>query len=216
MQDSERSMSSLKMKWTVWVVAMTLMALCMNALQAANAFQEKVTGASFPLEVRFTHRGKSYTLEATGAAVRRKWFTNGYAIAHYIQDPVSGSQEIVLKEVFSDDKPKQMTILWLHRLPLKLIRDSFQESLTKVLGPADATRLKDNIEKFVELFKVDAEVQDRHDIRWLPGGNIELYRNDERVGSLINVDLAKALWSIWLGPDSVVDRQEMLQFMLKK
>lgn len=188
----------------------------LGAVETDETFQEKVTGASFPMEVRFTHRGKPYTLKATGAAVRRKWFTNGYVIAHYIQDPIKGSQEAVLKQVFADDRPKQMTILWLHRLPLKLIQDSFRESLGKVLGPENEALLKGNIDKFVDFFKVDAEVRDTHYIRWLPGGNIELYRNDERVGNLISVDLAKALWSIWLGPDSVVDRQDMLQFMLKQ
>lgn len=186
------------------------------ALQAANTFEEKVTKTSFPLEVRFTHRGTPYTLNATGAAVRRKWFINGYAIAHYIKDPVTGSQEVVLKDVFSDEKPKQLTIQWLHRLQLKLIQDSFRESFDIVLAPADAAKLKDSIDKFLSFFKADAEVNDKHDIRWLPGGNIELYLNGERMGSLINIDLAKALWSIWLGPNSVVDRQQLLQFSLKQ
>lgn len=209
-------MTTLTLPWTRWMIALGLTLAAMSSLQAADTFQEKVTGAAFPTEMRFTHRGKPFVLKATGAAVRRKWFTNGYAIAHYIQDPTIGTQEVVLKEVFSDERPKQMTILWLHRLPLKLIQESFRESLAKVLGPTDNTRLKDTIEKFVDFYKVDAEVQDKHYIRWLPGGNIELYRNDEKVGNLVSVDLAKALWSIWLGPDSVVDRQELLQFSIKK
>lgn len=194
---------------------LTSLCLLFCELYAAD-FKEKVTGASFPMEVTFTYRGKAYTLDATGAAVRRKWFTNGYVIAHYLQNPVKGTQEAVLKDIFSDDKAKQMTMLWLHKLSLKLIRDSFRESLTKVLGPADSARLKDQIDKFVDFFREDAQEQDRHYIRWLPGGNIELFYNDQKMGSLVSAELGKALWTIWLGPDSVVDRRDMLQFVLTK
>lgn len=192
-------------------------------LEAADNFQEKVTGTAFPKEMSFTRRGRTYELQATGGAVRRKWFTNGYVIAHYMQDPVVGTQEVVLKDIFSDDKAKQMTILWLHRLPLKLIRDSFHESFQKVVGSEEGLRLKDPIDKFVNFFKADAEVQDQHYIRWFPGGDVELwYRSpdsnkpDEKLGSLVSAGLAKALWTIWLGPDSVVDRNEMMQFSIRK
>lgn len=189
-----------------------------GALVAAepSTFKEKVTGAELPKQVSFTHRGKTYTLQATGSAVRRKWFTNGYVIGHYSQNPVKGSQGVVLKDIFSGDKPKQMMILWLHRLPAKLIKESFKESLSRILGPPETGRLKDNIEKLVSFFKSDAEVQDKYSIRWLPGGQVEVYYNDEKTGSMIDVDLARALWSIWLGPESVVDRQDMLQFVIIK
>jgi hypothetical protein len=192
-------------------------------VEAGDTFKEKVTGTELPKTVSFTRRGRAYDLEATGGAVRRKWFTNGYVISHYMQDPVVGTQEAVLKDVFSDEKAKQMTIVWLHRLPVKLIRDSFRESLEKVMGAEEELRLKDAIDKFVNFFKADAEVQDSHYIRWFPGGDIELWyrspdadKREEKLGSLVSVGLARALWTIWLGPSSVVDRNEMLQFAVRK
>lgn len=200
----------------VGLLTMLLVASLASSLNAEETFKEKVTGQTFPTEVTFTRRGKLYNLEATGAAVRIKWFTKGYAIAHYMQDPIESTQEAVLMDVFSGDKAKQMIMIWKHRLNQQLIRDSFRESLAKALGPTQTVALKDKIDEFLGLFKNDAAEGDRHDLRWFPGGTIELLLNDKTQGDLVSPNLAKGLWDIWLGPDSVVDRGDMLQLVITK
>jgi len=176
----------------------------------AQQFTESSSGAKFDKSTAFTHNGKTFKLQATGAALRRKWFVKGYVIGHYIENPVNGTQEQVLEDIFSNAKAKQITKIWLHQLPLSLIRESYKETLQKVMTPSEYEQNQADIDRFVKFFIVDAEVGDYHYLRWLPGGYIELYKNEEERGSLVNADLAKALWSMWLGPESVVDRKKLI------
>lgn len=179
-----------------------------------STFVEESSKTEFPKSVNITFRGQAYNLEATGAAVRRKWFIKGYAIAHYMQSPIHGDLEKVLKDIFSDEKPKQMTMHWLHRLPLHLIKEGYEETLVKVLNQQDYNRLKPDIDKYLSWFKQESKVGDVHYIRWLPGGTLELIINDQKAGSLVNAELAKAVWTMWFGPESVVDRQKLIGFVL--
>lgn len=179
----------------------------------AETFIERQSDTPFEKNVTFTHKGQTYSLDATGASLRRKWFVKGYAVAHYLQNPIRADQETVLKDIFSSDKGKQITMIWLHKLPLALIREGFQESLQKNLKEADYTALKPEIDKFLNFFKADAQVNDMTTFRWLPGGYMELSNNDVKLGSLVNEALAQALWSIWLGPDSVVNRKQLISLV---
>ncbi|MDP1834350.1 MAG: chalcone isomerase family protein [Chlamydiales bacterium] len=179
----------------------------------AETFLERQSDTQFDKTVTFTHKGETYSLDATGASLRRKWFVKGYAVAHYMQSPTKGDQEAVLKEVFSSDKAKEINMIWLHKLPLALIKEGFQESLQKNLKEAEYTALKPEIEKFLAFFKADAQVGDVTIFRWLPGGYLELTNNDEKLGSMVNLELARALWSIWLGPESVVNRKQMISLV---
>ena len=173
-------------------------------------FKESSSGTSFDKSTAFTHNGKTFKLDATGAALRRKWFVKGYVIGHYIENPVIGTQEEVLEDIFSNAKAKQITKIWLHQLPLSLIRESYKETLQKVMTASEYEKNQADINRFAKFFKEDAEVGDVHYLRWLPGGYVELYKNEEQRGSLVNAELAKALWSMWLGPESVVDRKKLI------
>lgn len=201
------------MRHTIWY---TLLFACImgllweDRLPAADTITERSSKTEFDRTVTFTHKGQTLQLVATGSGLRRKWFVKGYAVAHYTQDPVKGSQEKVLKDIFSNEKAKQITMIWLHKLPLALIREGFQESLQKTLKENEYKALTPEIDKLLGFFKADAQVGDVTVWRWLPGGYIELINNDDKLGTVVNADLAKALWSIWLGPDSVVDRKQMI------
>lgn len=175
-----------------------------------GVFQERTTKVEFPTTVSFSSKGQAFTLQATGAGLRRKWFVDGYTIASYIADPVKGDQDVVLTDLFQSDKAKQLTIHWMHVLPLQLVREGYSESLHKVLNDQEYERLKPDIDKYLSWYTGDAKVGDIFYLRWLPGGHLELNLNDKLVGSMVSPDLAKALWSIWLGPESVVDRKQLI------
>ncbi len=191
-------------------VACVFLGVSFNTASAADTITERSSMTEFDKTITFTSKGQTYTLSCTGTSLRRKWFIKGYAIAHYIENPVKGDQEAVLKDIFSTDKAKQVSMMWLHKLPLSLIRDGFKESLHKTLKDADYSAIEPEINKLLNFFKVDAEVGDMIVMRWLPGGYVELLINDQSMGSLVSLDLAKALWSIWLGPDAVVDRKQLI------
>ena len=178
-----------------------------------GVFQERTTKTEFPTTISFSSKGQAFTLQATGASLRRKWFVDGYTIASYISDPVKGNQDAVLRDIFQGDKAKQLTIHWLHVLPLELVREGYAESLHKVLNDQEYQRLKPDIDKYLSWYTGDAKVGDIFHLRWLPGGYLELDRNDKLAGTMVSPDLAKALWSIWLGPESVVDRKQLIDLV---
>ena len=175
-----------------------------------GVFKERTTSVEFPLTTSFSSHGQAYTLQATGAALRRKWFVDGYTIASYIANPIRGDQDVVLADIFQSDKAKQLTIHWMHLLPLQLVREGYAESLHKVLNDQEYNRLKPDIDKYLSWYTADAKVGDIFVLKWLPGGYLELDLNDKLVGNMVSPELAKALWSIWLGPDSVVDRKQLI------
>ncbi len=187
-----------------------------GSLDAAEKIKERSSKTEFDKNITITHSGKTYNLEATGTSLRRKWFVKGYAIAHYMQDPVKGDQETVLEDIFSSDKPKQMSMSWLHKLPLSLIKEGFDETFQKILKEKEYTSIKGDIDKYLNFYKADAVVGDIHYIRWLPGGHIELIVNDEKMGTVVNSTLGKALWNMWLGPESVVNRKKLIALVLTR
>lgn len=184
---------------------------CLLSANASETFTERSSSKEFPTTITFENLGKKYTLQATGAAVRRKWFVKGYVIAHYVENPTKGDQEVVIKDIFSNDKAKQMTMVWLHRLPLQLIREGYMETIQKVLKENEISKNKADIDKFLNFFTKDAEEGDVHYIRWLPGGNFELIINENKAGSLVNPEFSRALWLLWFGPDSVVNRKSLIK-----
>lgn len=198
----------------LWRAILAVLLLCSVSVTASNTIIERSSNTEFDKTVSVTHKGQTLSLDATGASLRRKWFVKGYAVAHYMQNPVKGDQETVIRDIFSGDKTKQITMIWLHKLPLALIREGFQESLHKTFKDNEYAANRADIDKFLNFFKADAQVGDVTVFRWFPGGYLELYHNDEKLGSLVNLDLAKALWAIWLGPESVVDRKQMISQVL--
>lgn len=209
-------MSSLtNCKFHFWALFLAVSS-CLVSLSAEETFTERSSSKEFPTSIEIQNLGRTYKLQATGAAVRRKWFIKGYVIAHYMEDPVKGDQDTVLKDVFSNDKAKQLTMYWLHRLPLQLVKEGYTESLVKVLKDNELAQLQPDIDKYISFFTKDSEEGDVHKIKWLPGGHIEVIVNDKKVGGFVNPELAKAMWMMWFGPDSVVNRKALIKRVTMK
>ena len=73
--------------------------------------------------------------------------------------------------------------------------------------------MQNQIETFVHFFNQPVQKGDEHILRWLPGGYVEVIINGNQVGSVTGQDFAKALWSIWFGSRSVVDRNALVSLM---
>lgn len=195
-------------------VTLSVTIFASSVLPAVETFIEKISSKEFPKQIQIEHLGTKYTLDVTGAAVRRKWFVKGYVLAHYLEKPVKGDQRVALKEVLSKDRAKQFTMIWLHRLPLHLIQEGYKETLEKVIAENNNQSLQPFVNQYLNLFKKDAEVGDVHQIRWFPGGNLELIINGEKAGGFVNADFAKTLWLMWFGTDSVVDRESLIKYIV--
>lgn len=182
-------------------------------LHAQNMVQDPSTGAQFPSEVKFEQNGKEFQLDITGVATRKKLIIKVYSIAHYLQKGWDANSPDKIREIMRDDKAKQMTIKYVHHVSLDKIQNAYHESFQKVLSGSNLNQLQDVIKRFISFYRQDAQKGDEQILRWLPGGYVEVIINGNKAGSLTNPEFAKALWGIWFGPKSVVNKDQLISMM---
>ncbi len=177
---------------------------------AQQTIQDSSTGELFPQEINFESKGQSIKLDATGVATRKKLIIKVYSIAHYIQDASSFSKTNFFQEVLKDGKAKQFTMKWVRNVPVDKVTEAYHDSFKNVLGGKETPKLTEEINTFISYFNQEAKKGDEYVLRWLPGGIIEVILNGKKAGSVEDVDFAKALWSIWFGENSVVNRDQLI------
>ena len=182
---------------------------------AQDEIQDTSTGESFPRTVSFSHAGKDYNLQATGVATRKKFFFKIYSIAHYLQTgkDAADNQKDKISLIMQDDNAKQFTIKWVRDVETGQIQNGYKESFKNTLGDAEYSQLQGEIDKFIQFFNQNAKKGDEHILRWLPGGYIEVLINGTQAGSFTNKAFAIALWNLWFGSKSVVNRNDLISLM---
>ena len=175
---------------------------------ANAAITDKSTGQSFPDTETIKFEGNDHSLEATGVATRKKFFAKIYSVAHYMEDPQGGRGNAVFDEILNSDKPKQLFLKWVRSVSGKKVMDGYKESFDKAAGRGG--NIRSDVDKYVGFFSRGVSDGDTHVMNWLPDGTIEVYINGNQVGTIKNKEFAKALWSIWFGRKSVVNRNDLI------
>lgn len=191
---------------------MAICCFCTILAQVWGDVKDNTTGDVFPSEVSIDHDGKTYHLDATGVATRKKFFVVVYSVAHYLQrDAKTGEDKF--QQILQDDAAKQLTIKWARNIPADKVQEGFMESFKKSLSPAELSKLQNNISQFVGFFNHEVNKGSETVIRWLPGGFVEVDVNGKLVGSFTNPEFAKGLWNIWFSQKGAVDRNQLTSLM---
>jgi hypothetical protein len=182
--------------------------------QANSAMVDRATGSSFPDNVRFIYNNVDYSLQGTGVATRKKFFVNVYSVAHYIE----GGRQLkyssdIWRQIFSDDKAKQLTLIWARNVDAAVVQEGYTETLKKILSPVEYRKFREQIDAFLSLAGKNVRSHDRHILRWIPGGILEIEINGEKVGTIQDTEFLEAVWKIWLGPKSVVNRNQLISLL---
>lgn len=196
------------------VIKLSALVFCLFSISLfAEEIRDNSTGITFPNEVSFSENGKEFRLQATGVATRKKFFVKVYSIASYLQEGQANISQDKFAQIMQDDKAKQLTIKWFHDASAEKVQDGYKESFRKVLSDTDYNQLQKEIETYVHFFNQNVQKGDEHILRWIPGGNVVVIINGNKVGNINNQDFAKGLWNIWFGPHSVVDRDNLTSLM---
>lgn len=179
----------------------------------ADEIRDNATGTVFPSEVSFEYGGKDYHLQATGVATRKKFFVAVYSVASYLEQGPKGGSGDKFQEFMQDYKAKQLSFAWLRNVNADKVRETYQESFKNAVSGSEYSQLQNDINKYIRFFNRDFQKGDEQIIRWIPGGNVEVIINGETVGSINNPDFARALWKIWFGEKSVVNRDNLTSLM---
>jgi hypothetical protein len=204
------------MKTALAALVATLLVVAPPPRSAAqDRVQESSTGKFFPMQVTVTYEGKNYSLSLTGTAVRKKMVFKVYGIAHYAEDPQAGSESAVLAAMLTDGKAKQITMEFARDVDVEKIQGAYRDGFNENASEADAKVIAPLVEQFLGYFKKEVKENDRFVLQWLPGGVVIAQTQGTTHPPIKNVAFAKALWSIWLGEDSIVDSEDLVSRVAK-
>ena len=183
---------------------------------AQEMVEESSTGKKFPAEVSFTYDGKDYTLSLTGLTVRKKFVFKVYGVAHYMEEPGSMSEEEAYKAVLTDGKAKQITMDFARDVGAGKIQGAYRDGFKKNATDAEMSEIQQYVDQFVGYFDKDVKENEQYILRWLPGGTVVTIVQGEEKPAITNATFAKVLWSIWLGEDSIVKREKLIERMVSQ
>jgi hypothetical protein len=197
------------------VITSALM-LFLSPVYAQENVKEPSTGKNFPGQVSFTHDGKNYTLTLTGVSVRKKLIFKVYGMAHYIESFSKGSDKEAFDAVMAEGKAKQITMEFARDVDAAKIRETYGESFKEHATVGELKAIKPSLDQFLGFFTQDVKENDRFVLRWIPGGTITSTIIGQEKPPITDAAFARILWSIWFGEDSVVDRDDLVQRMVKE
>jgi hypothetical protein len=177
---------------------------------AEQMVSEPATGKEFPSRVIFAEDNKEYALDITGVSVRKKIVIKVYAMAHYMQSPPMGDVRDIIKAVLTDGKPKQITMDFVRSVGSGSIQEAFRDGFAKNATKAEFQEIESLVHQFCGYFDRDVKENDRFVLRWLPGGKVIARAQGKKELALVSPVFARALWSIWFGEDSIVDRSQLV------
>ena len=197
-----------------FVSALSVLGLLAQTLPAQEVVKESSTGKSFPVQITVTHEGKTYPLTLTGTTVRKKLIVKVYGMGHYMQDPPRGSEKDVVAAVLTDGKAKQLTMDFVRDVDVEKIQGAYRDGFEENAAGDELKAITPLVDQFLGYFTAPVKENDRYVLRWLPGGTILSTVAGVDKPAIKNPVFARVLWSIWLGEDSIVDREELVERQL--
>jgi hypothetical protein len=194
-----------------------LLAVCVlaPAAPAQDEVEEPSSETLFPKTVSFESGGGTYSLTVTGLAVRKKFMFKVYGIAHYMDVAGFETKEAAFEAAKSDERAKQITMVFVRDVEAKKIQDAYREGFKKNASDEEFEEIKDLVERFAGFYTKDLTKGDRYVIRWLPGGVVESIDHGIPNETITDATFAAVLWRIWLGRDSIVDRDRLVKMAVK-
>jgi hypothetical protein len=192
------------------LMVLPFMVLPLAAAPAQESVQEPSTGKTFPAVVKYAKDGTEYTMSLTGVAVRKKLVFKVYGMAHYAQDPVKSSREEALASMLVDGKARQITMDFARDVDAAKIRDAYMDGFRENASADELKTIQPLVDQFVALFAGEVKENQQFIIRWLPGGVVIASVAGQEKPPITSPLFARVLWSIWLGKDSIVDRDDLV------
>ncbi len=180
------------------------------AAAAQESVQEPSTGKSFPAVVKYSRNGNEYPMSLTGVTVRKKLVFKVYGMAHYAQDPVKAPKEEVLGAMLVDGKARQITMDFARDVDPEKIRDAYTDGFRENATAGELKSIQPLVDQFVGFFAKEVKENQQFILRWLPGGIVIATVAGEEKAPITSPLFARVLWSIWLGKDSIVDRDDLV------
>ncbi|HZS36256.1 MAG TPA: chalcone isomerase family protein [Polyangia bacterium] len=201
-----------------WAIVGALVCSLASGARGEEEVAEPSTGHEFPV----TRTADGHTLMLLGTGVRKKIGFKVYAMALYV-DEVEARRNfppLVARAggrsraaLLSGDHASQFAIWgafdkvailhFVRNVGAEKIKDAFQEGLEDELSEKSPAEMRKAAEAFVAMF--DKELKDGQEIelRTDGDGHITVTIAGEAKDGPRSAKLARAIWSIWLGPKTI-------------
>jgi hypothetical protein len=185
---------------------------------AQDVVIEESTEKEFPREISFTHDTTDYALKATGTTVRTKYFIQAkvYGMVHYMENPQRGSVEEVIQAVLTEEKAKQIVMDFTRDVGSDQIQGAYLDGFKENATEEELKTIQADVDRFLSYYSTEIKENDQLILRWLPGGTVVAIIEDKPHTPITNPTFARVLWTIWFGPDSIVDPEELVALYAKE
>jgi hypothetical protein len=166
--------------------------LMLAAQSATGAATVQIEGVSFEKSVDIDDT----RLQLQGTALLKYMvFIKAYVGALYTATP--STPEEILGPV-----PKQLVLEYFHAIKGADFADATRKKIEDNTAADQLAALQSRIDQLAVMYR-DVQPGDRYALTYLPGVGTELALNGEPLGTIPGEDFARAVFSIWLGPNPI-------------
>ena len=137
------------------------------------------------------------SLSLTGVGLLRYWGFKAYVGALYVEAGVKADDAL-------SDRAKRIEIEYLRAIRGEDFGPAADKAISKNVDPETYERLRPQIDLHSSFYE-DVKPGDRYSLTYIPGIGTELALNGQPKGIIEGTDFAKAVFSIWLGPEPIND-----------
>ncbi len=145
-------------------------------------------------------------LQKTGEAERKFLFFSIYKIAHYLALPYE--EDVPIHE---SRQPRAVHLVFQRKISGQRIRSDFLELLGERTTDDEWRAIRKSARAYADPFdRGDVSKGDRFELSWTPESGLVSRFNGEPLSQIKNPRFTRILWSIWTGPNSVLNREALL------
>ena len=170
--------------------------------------------SNFSKNINFIHNNKPLALFLTGSTTRQKFFLNIYSMAHYVEQQPTILDNDIYKNILQHSGAKQISMVFSRNLSSDQIQKALIEGIKLNTTEDEYLQIQPQVKEFMLAIYKDVNQNDSFIIRWLPDGTLVSIFKGKQVSAINNALFAKTLWSIWLGDQSIVNREALIDKLL--
>lgn len=161
-------------------------------------------GATFPAGLFAGSAEPEPALSPTGQSVRRAYLVKVYSICHYAEPPLRG-------DVFAHAGLRRVELVFALSVGPERLKNEIAKAMRDRATPEEWTRLQDAVRAFEAPITAGVSAGDRIILDWWPDGTLVTRLGERELSRIHDPDFAAAMWGLWLGERSLVNRDDLLR-----
>ena len=143
-------------------------------------------------------------MRLTGESARRKFLIKVYSIRHYAEPPLRG-------DVFAHPGQRRIEMVFALAVGPERLKQEISKALRDRATPDEWARMQPSLRAFELPITSGVKRVDRFKLDWHAGDTLVSHFNAQQLTRIHDREFAVAMWSLWMGAWSLVDRNHLLR-----